>query len=184
MEVGVWRETQREGEKHTQRNSKRERQRKGERTRTRKLYFTREGRETHSEKLKDRERERGRHRETDREWGRGGGGGVNHFEINDNCPQQSIPLTSLSVERPWRGVLTSPGWMQVTLTPVSASSALMACDSPSTKNLEPEYTARPGKPCQGNQTFRLRVGRCIIARKRSFTNASGHTRTHTSGHTL
>lgn len=52
--------------------------------------------------------------------------------------QQAFRLTSLSVDSPNRGVLTSPGWMHVIRTPLSASSDLMACDKPSTKNLVPE----------------------------------------------
>ena len=56
--------------------------------------------------------------------------------------------TSRSVVLSNSSVLTSPGWMHVTLIPNSATSWRIVCDMPSIKYLVPQYTARPGNPCQ------------------------------------
>lgn len=60
--------------------------------------------------------------------------------------------TSVSVAFDPIGVLTSPGWIHVTLIPDPDISCLKAWDIPSTKNLVPEYTAKPGKPWGKKQT--------------------------------
>ena len=62
------------------------------------------------------------------------------------CFKTEFNITSLSVEWDISSVLTSPGCIQVTLIPHPQTSCLRACDNPSTKNLVPEYTARPGNP--------------------------------------
>jgi hypothetical protein len=56
--------------------------------------------------------------------------------------------TSRSVVLSNNSVLTSPGWMHVTLIPNSTNSWRIVWDMPSIKYLVPQYTARPGNPCQ------------------------------------